>query len=64
MNDGEKLAAYEEFAADARKELERCDAQMELLRAERKTKTATYRQLFANRVTLREIVRRLAECGL
>ena len=37
---------------------------MEDLQAQNKVKTATYRQLFAARVTLKEIDRRLASHGL
>lgn len=64
MDDSQRLAAYEAFAADVRSELERASARMEELRAAGKVKTATYRQLFANRATLRDIERRLVERGL
>lgn len=66
MNDEQRLAAYDAFARDAREELAGCNARMEALRAEgkTKTKTATYRQLFANRMTLADIVRRLEDHGL
>ena len=37
---------------------------MDDLRAQNKVKTATYRQLFATRLTLKEIDRRLVERGL
>lgn len=37
---------------------------MEQLRAENKVKSATYKQLFAIRSTLKEIDRRLAKRGL
>lgn len=64
MNDEQRLAAYDAFARDACEELAGCNARMETLRAEGKTKTATYRQLFANRMTLTDIVRRLEDHGL
>lgn len=64
MNDEQRLAAYDAFARDAREELAGCNARMETLRAEGKTKIATYRQLFANRMTLTDIVRRLEDHGL
>lgn len=64
MDDAERLAAYDAFAADARAELARTDERMGELRAAGKVKTATYRQLFAARLTLKEIDRRLAEHGL
>ena len=58
MDDTERLAA------NARAELARTDERMGELRAAGKVKTATYRQLFAARLTLKEIDRRLAEHGL
>ena len=60
----ERLAAFEAFAADVRAELAATKARMEELAAAGKVKTATYRQLFAARVTLKEIDARLAERGL
>lgn len=64
MTDQERLAAYEAFAAEVREELSGTVARMEDLQAQNKVKTATYRQLFAPRVTLKEIDRRLASHGL
>lgn len=64
MNGEEKLAAYEAFAQEVRAELAGVTQRMEELRAAGKVKTATYRQLFANRITLKEIDARLAEKGL
>lgn len=60
----DRLAAYEAFAREARGELRETERRMEGLRAEGKTKTATYRQLFANRATLKDIDRRLVAHGL
>ena len=60
----ERLAAFEAFAADVRAELAATKARMEELAAAGKVKTATYRQLFAARVTLKEMDARLAERGL
>ncbi len=62
--DAERLAAYDAFAAQVRAENEQVQRQMEDLRAANKVKTATYRQLFATRITLKEIVSRLEEHGL
>lgn len=62
--EGDRLAAFEVFAAEARAELADASGQMAALRQQGKVKTATYRQLFAARATLREIDRRLAEHGL
>ena len=64
MSDAERLAAYEAFAAEARAELGDVSRRMEALRAENKVKTATYRQLFATRITLKDIDRRLTAHGL
>ena len=59
MNDEERLAAYEQFAADVRREYADVEARMDELKAQGKVKTATYRQLFAIRITLKDIDRRL-----
>ena len=64
MTDAERLAAHDAFAGEVRAELADTAARMDALRAENKVKTATYRQLFAARVTLKDIVRRLEERGL
>ena len=63
-DDAARLAAYDEFAAGVRDELEATKARMDELAAAGKVKTATYRQLFAARITLREIDSRLRERGL
>lgn len=60
----ERLLAFDSFASDVREELAATTSRMESLRAEGKTKTATYQQLFAIRSTLREIDARLADHGL
>lgn len=64
VNDQERLEAFEAFARDVRDELEQTNARMEELRAAGRVKTATYRQLFALRMTLKDIDRRLEEHGL
>lgn len=64
MEDTERLAAFDAFAEDVRGELAQTGERMEALRVENKVKTATYRQLFATRMTLKDIDRRLAERGL
>lgn len=64
MTDGKRLEAFEEFAHDVRSELVEVEGRMEGLRDAGRVKTATYRQLFALRVTLKDIDRRLAERGL
>lgn len=64
MDDGARLAAYDAFAEEVRADLASTTARMEELRVQDKVKTATYRQLFASRLTLKEIVARLDEKGL
>lgn len=64
MDAAERLDAYDAFAAEVRAELADVSARMEALRSENKVKTATYRQLFATRITLKDIDRRLDARGL
>ncbi len=64
MDAAERLDAYDAFAAEVRAELADVSARMEVLRSENKVKTATYRQLFAARITLKDIDRRLVARGL
>lgn len=64
LDDAARLAAFDQFAADVRAEMEEAGARMEALRAENRVKSATYKQLFAVRMTLREIDRRLVDHGL
>ncbi len=59
MNEEERLAAYEQFAAEVRREYADVEARMGELKVQGKVKTATYRQLFATRITLKDIDRRL-----
>lgn len=64
VDDSERLAAYDAFARGIRAELAEVGTRMDVLRTENKVKTATYRQLFATRMTLKDIDRRLVERGL
>ena len=64
MTNDERLAAYDAFAAEVRDELARTVARMEELQTQNRVKTATYRQLFAARITLKDIDRRLSARGL
>lgn len=64
MDDRDRLDAFGAFAAEVRDELRQVTERMDALRAENKAKTATYRQLFAARITLKEIDGRLTERGL
>ena len=60
----ERLAAFEAFAQDVRRDLAQVGDRMAGLRDAGKTKSATYQQLFAMRATLREMDRRLRDYGL
>ena len=64
LDDAARLAAFDEFASSVREELAATKARMDELAAVGKVKTATYRQLFAARITLKEIDSRLSERGL
>ena len=64
LSDREKLERYVRFAQDLRDELAETDQQLKDMKAQGRTKTATYRQLFANRFMLEEMVSRLDEADL
>ena len=64
MENMDRLTAFDQFAADVRRELDETARHMEKLRAENRVKSATYKQLFAIRSTLKEIDRRFVEHGL
>lgn len=62
--DGGRADACERFIASVCAELAQTNERMERLKCTDKVKTVTYRQLFANRSTLKEIDRRLRDFGL
>ncbi len=64
LSDREKLERYVRFAQDLRDELAETDQQLKDMKAQGRTKTATYQQLFANRFMLEEMVSRLDEADL
>ncbi len=64
MTDAERLERHERFAKGIRNELAEADSKLQELKAQGRTKTATWRQLFANRFMLEEMVSRLDEAGL
>ena len=59
-----RLERYDLFAKTVREDYAKITAQMRELRSQGKTKTATYRQLFANLMTLKEILSRFEDAGL
>ncbi|MBP3893800.1 MAG: hypothetical protein J6D34_07160 [Atopobiaceae bacterium] len=63
-SDQRRLERYDLFAKTVRADYAQVTAQMDDLRAQGKTKTTTYRQLFANLMTLKEILSRLEDAGL
>lgn len=56
MTDTEQLAAYRAMHAAIRAEYDRAVDKMAALKAQGKEKTATYRQLFARKLTLGELL--------
>lgn len=59
-----RLEAFEKMLADLRAQAEREQAEMDGLKAAGKEKSATYRQLFANRVLYRMMLERYRAYGL
>ncbi len=59
-----RLEAFEQMLADLRAQAEREQAEMDGLKAAGKEKSATYRQLFANRVLYRMMLERYRAYGL
>ncbi len=56
MNDQEQLAAYRAMQAAVQEEYDRTADRMATLKTQGKEKTATYRQLFARKLTLSELL--------
>ena len=59
-----RLEAFERMLEAVQNHYYDTDRKMRRLKEEGKEKTATYRQLFAARITLKDIDRRLADHGL
>jgi len=64
MTDEERLAAYDKVYAGLTADRERIIAQMEALRAAGKTKTATYRQLLGDKLSIQAMMARFENCGI
>lgn len=62
--DERRLERYELFANTVYADLEQTERDLARLKEEGRTRSATYQQLFANRMALREIVTRLKDAGL
>ena len=54
-----QLSAYEDWAQGLLEQLHRADAQFDLLKAEGRTKTASFRQLLGERLMLRMMMERM-----
>ena len=60
----DRLEAFEKMLKDIQRQAEYENEKLQELKAAGKEKTATYRQLFANRFMLEEMVSRLDEADL
>ena len=58
----DRLDAFEKMLSDIKEQSEYENMKMQELKAHGKEKTATYRQLWSNKMTLRELLLRL-NCG-
>lgn len=62
--DEERLAQYDRLYADLLAERDRIASRMAVLRAEDKTKTASFRQLMAEKLTVQTMLGRFEVYGL
>ncbi len=64
MTDTQRLAAFERMLGDARRNYEELTARLEALKAEGKTKSATFRQYLGNKMTYQYILSLYQDYGL
>ena len=64
MTDAQRLAAYDRLYRELLAERDGVAAKMEAPRAEGRTKTATYRQLLTDKLTLQNLIARFAAYGI
>ena len=64
MTDAQRLAAYDRLYRELLAERDGVAAKMEALQAEGRTKTATYRQLLTDKLTLQNLIARFAAYGI
>ena len=64
MTDAQRLAAYDRLYRELLAERDGVAAKMDALRAEGRTKTATYRQLLTDKLTLQNFIGRFAAYGI
>ncbi len=64
MTDQERLAAFERMLADAMCNYDELTARLERLKAEGKTKSATFRQYLGNKMTYQYLLSLYGDYGL
>lgn len=64
MNDSERLERFEQILEDLKKESALVESQIEDLKAKGKTKTATFKQLLARKLTLTQFLGVFEKHGL
>ncbi len=64
MTDQERLAAFERMLADAQRNYDELTARLERLKAEGKTKSATFRQYLGNKMTYQYLLSLYGDYGL
>ncbi len=64
MTDLERLVAFERMLADAQRNYDELTARLERLKAEGKTKSATFRQYLGNKMTYQYLLSLYGDYGL
>lgn len=64
MTEQERLAAFERMLADAQQSYDELSVRLERLKAEGKTKTATFRQYLGNKLTYQYLLSLYRDYGL
>ncbi len=64
MTEQERLAAFERMLGDVRRNYEELSARLEALKAEGKTKSATFRQYLGNKMTCQYVLSLYKDYGL
>ena len=64
MSDQERLAAFERMLADVQKNYAEFSARMETLKAEKKEKSATFRQYWSTKMTCQYMLSMYKDYGL
>ena len=64
MTEAQRLAAYDRLYRDLLAERDSVAARMDALRSDGKPRTATYRQLLTDKLTLQNLISRFAAYGI